>query len=91
MHVWTLGVDGQLVINDDWNLVAGVEYSGLSDSWADNAGEWDGYFGVNYNIDSTKFVGAYVNAAMDHWKDNGEKGWEVEDGFGYGIKFGIQF
>ena len=91
MHTWTVGVDGQYVINDDWNLVAGIEYKGLSDSWADNAGEWTGEFGVNYNIDSTKFVGAYVNAAMDHWKDNGTKGWEVEDGFGFGAKFGIDF
>ena len=91
MHTWTFGLDGQYVINDDWNLVAGIEYKGLSDSWADNAGEWTGEFGVNYNIDSTKFVGLYVNGAMDHWKDNGEKGWEAEDGFGFGAKFGIDF
>ena len=91
MHTWTFALDGQYVINNDWNLVATVAYKGYSDSWADNAGEWMGEFGVNYNIDATKFVGLYVNGAMDHWKDNGEKGWEVEDGFGFGAKFGIDF
>ncbi len=102
-HSWKFGVDGQFVINDMFNLVAGVEYTGVSNdkvatytdvkSLADveNAGRWTGTFGVNYNIDATKYVGAYVNGAMKHWKDNGEKGWEAEDGFGFGVKFGIDF
>ena len=87
MHVWTLGVDGQFVINDDWNLVAGVEYSGLSDSWADNEGEWDGYFGVNYNIDSTKYIGAYVAGEMSHKTGD----WKWHEGMGFGVKFGVDF
>ena len=90
-HSLALGLDGQYVIDQNWNLVAGVEYVGYTDDEADNSGMWTGTFGVNYNIDATKFVGAYVGAAMDHWKDNGEKGWEVEDGFGFGFKFGIDF
>lgn len=102
MHTLSLGLDGQFVINSDWNLVGGVEYTGVTndhmayDDMEDpaetkNAGVWNGYFGVNYNIDATKYVGAYVNGAMDHWKDNGEKGWDLEKGFGFGAKFGIQF
>ena len=90
-HIWTVGVDGQYVIDNNWSLLAGVEYKGLSDSWAKYAGEWTGELGVNYNIDATKYVGLYVNGAVDHWKDNGEKGWEAEDGFGFGARVGIDF
>lgn len=91
VHTWTFGLDGQYVINEDFNLVATVEYSGLSDSWAKNDGRWFGEFGVNYNIDATKFVGLYVNGALHH--HDGEKAdeWGWEDGFGYGVKFGIDF
>ncbi len=87
MHTWTFGLDGQYVINDDFNLVATVEYKGLSDSWAKNAGRWLGEFGVNYNIDATKFVGLYVNGEIAHATGD----WEWEDGFGFGAKFGIDF
>ena len=91
LHTWTVGVDGQFVIDENWNLVAGVEYKGRTDDGLKNAGTWAGMAGVNYNIDATKFVGAYVKADMKHWKDNGEKGWELNDGFGYGVRFGIDF
>ena len=87
MHTWTFGLDGQYVINDDFNLVATVEYKGLSDSWAKNAGRWLGEFGVNYNFDATKFVGLYVNGEIAHATGD----WEWEDGFGFGAKFGIDF
>ena len=101
----TLGVDGQFVLDSHWNLVGGVEYIGITNDHlaydgnempakVKNAGLWTGYFGVNYNIDATKYVGAYINGTMDHWKGDaakGEKGWGFEDGFGYGLKFGIQF
>ena len=90
-HVWTFGLDGQLVLDSNWNLVAGVEYKGLSDSWAKNAGRWTGEFGVNYNIDTTKFVGAYVNGAMNHRGGTNGDEWKTEDGFGFGAKFGIDF
>lgn len=92
MHTWTFGLDGQYVINEDFNLVATVEYKGVSDDEpygvkAKNMGEWFGEFGVNYNIDATKFVGLYVNGEIAH--ETGD--WEWEDGFGYGVKFGIDF
>lgn len=100
MHAWKLGVDGQYVIDRNWNLVAGVEYTARTDDGLKNAGTWFGEVGANYNIDATKYVGVYVNAVMDHWKGDvvdgmpvvgAEKGWGFEDGFGFGAKFGIQF
>lgn len=91
VHVWTLGVDGQYVIDSNWNLVAGVEYAGITDDGFRNAGSWEGYFGVNYNFDSTKFIGAYVNASMNHQGGDAADEWELDDGVGYGVKFGIQF
>jgi len=108
IHTLVLGVDGQYVLCDKLNLVAGVEYTGILDkelygtpgAKIENGGTWGGMFGVNYNIDATKYIGVYVNGTMDHWKGdrNGmgvapgaEKGWGFQDGFGYGVKFGIDF
>ena len=90
-HALLVGLDGQLVLDQNWNLVAGVEYKGYTDKEAKNAGHWNGMLGVNYNFDATKYLGAYVTTGMNHWKENGEKGWDVEDGFGFGMKFGIDF
>ncbi len=87
LHMWRAGVDGQLVIDSDWNLVAGVEYTGYADDGVKDAGSWKGEFGVNYNIDATKFVGLYINGTMHHATGD----WELDDGVGYGIKFGIDF
>ncbi|MDE6478094.1 MAG: hypothetical protein K2L94_02485 [Alphaproteobacteria bacterium] len=87
IHKLRVGVDGQLVLCPAWNLVAGVEYTGFLDDDFDNAGRWTGQFGVNYNIDATKFVGAYISGEMAHYTGD----WEFEDGFGFGFKFGIDF
>ncbi len=99
IHMTTLGLDGQYLIDSKWNLVAGVEYTGFLDKeWygipgakVENAGSWDGYFGVNYNIDATKFVGAYINGSMNHRGGTNADEWEFDDGFGFGMKFGIDF
>jgi hypothetical protein len=107
MHYLTLGLDGQYLINKDWNLVAGLEYKGILNSeWAyddetptapfdpdvKNAGKLHGMLGANYNIDATKFVGAYVFGDMNHHDDNEPKDeWRWEEGFGFGAKFGIDF
>ena len=90
-HMWKLGVDGQYVIDNDWNVAAGVEYTGVTDDGAKNAGTFDTYLGVNYNIDATKYVGAYIS--HNAWHHGGDKAdeWEFTDGFGYGVKFGIDF
>ena len=88
-HFWNLGLDGQLLLGKHFSLLAGVEYTGYTDSWAHNAGHWSGEFGANYNFDATKFVGLYVKSGLEH--KNGGDDWEIEDGFGFGAKFGIDF
>lgn len=90
LHLMRFGVDGQLVLNNSWNVVAGAEYTAWidGDMWKQDLGSWDFMLGANYNIDETKFVGAYITKEMTHVAD-GE--WEVADGFGMGVKFGIDF
>ncbi len=88
LHMLRFGLDGQLVLNQNWNLIAGVEYNADYDNWSDNVGYWTGKFGANYNFDANKFLGAYITKTMDH---NGAGNWEVDDGFGFGATFGVQF
>ena len=95
VHTVDLGLDGQLVLCDRWNLVAGVNYTGRLDdedhgvpgATIKNAGAWEGMFGANFNIDATKFVGMYVKGTMHHATGD----WKTDDGFGFGAKFGIDF
>ncbi len=99
VHTLTLGLDGQYLLTNRWNLVAGVEYTGVLDkeyrgtpgAEVKNEGKWEGTFGVNYNIDTTKFVGAYVSADMNHHGGTARDEWKIENGFGFGAKFGIDF
>ena len=86
----------QKIVITGSDIAAYTDVKGIAD--VENAGVWTGYFGVNYNIDTTKFIGAYVGATMDHWKGDAdklvavpEKGWGFKDGFGFGMKFGIDF
>jgi hypothetical protein len=87
LHRLRVGLDAQYLINNDWNVIAGVEYLGLTDDGLDNAGTWTGTVGVNYNIDTNKYVGAFAGWEAEH--STGD--WELEDGFAFGAKFGIQF
>ena len=99
IHTLTLGVDGQYVFDSNWSAVAGVEYLGVLDkeykgipgAKIENAGTWTATAGVNYNIDATKFVGAYVSADMNHQGGDKHDEWKVNNGFGFGAKFGIDF
>lgn len=92
LHKLRFGLDGQLVLNQNWNLIAGVEYNADYDNWSDNEGYWTGKFGANYNFDSNKFIGAYITKLMYHDNATDESGkWTVDDGFGFGATFGIQF
>lgn len=86
-HSLSVGVDGQLLLDEQWNLIAGVEYTGMLDDRFEDAGKWTGKIGANYNLDATKYIGAYVMGEMGH--ATGE--WEVADGFGFGVNFGIEF
>lgn len=100
LHTWTFGLDGQFVINNDWNLVGTVEYKGVSSETTEiygaevdvkNAGRWFGEFGVNYNFDATKFVGLYINGSLNHHDGDAADEWGWDEGFGFGAKFGIDF
>ena len=99
LHTLALGVDGQLVLSNRWNLVGGVEYTGVLDNeWygvpgdkVKNAGTWEGVFGTNFNIDATKFVGAYISGSLNHQGGTNQDEWKWDEGFGFGAKFGIDF
>ncbi len=101
MHYLALGLETQFVIDSNWNLVASALYTGVTnDKYAygdvefgkvKNAGTWTGEFGVNYNLDATKFVGAYINGSLNHHGGTAADEWEWDDGFGFGVKFGIDF
>ena len=85
-RIW-LGVDGQILMTRDWNFVAGLEYSSRLDDGVRNTGVLRGNFGVNYNISSSSYVGAYVNGQMSHATGD----WKWRDGMGFGVKFGVDF
>ena len=103
VHALVLGLDGQYVINSHWSVLAGVEYMGIVDNqWrgvpgeaakVKNAGAWTGELGVNYNIDAAKYVGLYVSGDMQHKvkDDVAQSAWKVQNGFGFGAKFGVDF
>jgi len=91
-HILNFGVDAQLVLNNNWNLVAGADYMTAYEYYSDQVGSWDLTFGANYNFDATKYVGAYVTKTIAHNPYGATKGtWEIENGFGMGVKFGVDF
>ena len=91
-HTLSAGLDAQLVLNNRWNLVSGAEYTKSLDHYSETPGMWELTFGANYNIDATKYVGAYITKDVVHVPYYYTDGyWEVEDGFGMGVKFGVDF
>ena len=90
IHTLDLGLDAQYVLDSHWNFVGGVEYHAFPKKalWNRNLGSWTGMLGANYNFDATKYVGAYIERTLGHVA---EGAWEVLDGFGMGVKFGIDF
>ncbi len=91
LHFLDAGIDAQLVLNNRWNLVSGAEYLKLLDHYSETTGTWELTFGANYNIDATKYVGAYLTKDVVHTKATSDGDWEFVDGFGMGVKFGIDF
>ncbi|MBD5401013.1 hypothetical protein HDR61_04725 [bacterium] len=87
-HIMRFGLDGQLMFSQEWNVTAGVEYNMNYDKWSENTGYWTGKLGANYNFDANKFLGAYISKIMNH---TAAGKWDVDDGFGFGATFGIQF
>lgn len=89
-HILNLGIAGHWTMSDMWSAVASADYFKVLDHYseADNRGYWTIAAGLNMNLDDTKYVGAYISKDIAH-TDAGE--WTVEDGFGFGMKFGIDF
>lgn len=81
----TAGLMGQYVIDSNWNLVAGLDYTFnvSGDDYVTEDGLLIAKIGGNYNFDETKFVGVYVTKeAMTNFDENP---------LGFGAKFGIDF
>lgn len=79
-----LGMEGQYVFNSNWNMVAGLDYQfSLGDDkvWGDE--DLNAKLGVNYNFDSTKYLGVYLTKELTSDFD--------ERPLGFGIKFGVDF
>ena len=96
-HMLRAGVDAQYLLSDEWNLVGGAEYIKSLNRYSEELGKWKLTFGANYNIDETRFVGFYVSKDVVHKPAADLNGkmqdgrWEIQDGFGFGAKFGIDF
>ncbi|MDR0803513.1 MAG: hypothetical protein LBO08_00275 [Rickettsiales bacterium] len=99
---WTFGLNGQYVIDTNWNITGGASYAltMLGDDnpakiWA-NAHVVNAYVGANYNIDDYKFVGVYVaqnwgKASTGNSSTTISSDWEIADETIIGAKFGIDF
>lgn len=89
-HTLNLGVAGHWTMSDMWSTVVSADYTKVLDHYGEveNHGHWTIAAGLNMNIDDTKYVGAYITKDITH-ADAGV--WNVEDGFGFGVKFGIDF
>ena len=85
-----LGFGAHWTFSDDWSAVATADYYKVLDSYfdGDNRGAWQLAAGVNFNLDDTKYIGAYVTKDIVH-TDGGS--WEADEGIGFGAKFGIDF
>ena len=89
-HILNLGVAGHWTMSDTWSAYAGADYYKILDHYndVDNEGHWDLTLGLNMNIDTTKYVGAYLTKTIER-EQGGEM--SIEDGYGFGLKFGIDF
>lgn len=89
-HSLNVGVDGQVVLNREWALVGGVDYTAYLKNvlWDANLGHWTAKVGANYNMTETMYVGGFVGKEIAHTAA-GE--WKVQDGFTFGAQFGIDF
>ncbi|MDR0967496.1 MAG: hypothetical protein LBL75_01540 [Rickettsiales bacterium] len=88
VHYLAMGVDGFYAIDAHWSLNAGAEYTGYTDNQFHNAGEWDGALGVNYNFTPDMFLGAYITGEASN---KNHYNYELDKGFGFGVKFGAEF
>jgi murein DD-endopeptidase MepM/ murein hydrolase activator NlpD len=80
LKTYKVGAEGQYVFTADWNVVGSVVYvmPDLSDF-----NYYTGKIGVNYNIDTTKYLGFYVFQELHDG--------DFADNTGLAIQFGIDF
>lgn len=90
-HLLNAGVDAQVVLNKNLSILTGAEYSTVYEEYSEKIGWWGLTFGANYNIDATKYIGAYITKEVLHDSASTDGKWDVADGFGLGAKFGIDF
>jgi hypothetical protein len=91
--LFVMGLNGQYLIDSNWNLVGGLNYSLPQDRKITQGGATVLYpaladslharLGANYNIDATKYVGLYASKQLTNTAGYDE--------FGLGVKFGIDF
>lgn len=91
-HLLNLGVAGHWTMSDTWSAYASADYYKVLDHYNEeaNKGYWDLTLGLNMNIDTTKYVGAYLTKTMARGAD-GELYVNDVNGYGFGLKFGIDF
>ena len=89
-HVLNLGVAGHWTMSDTWSAYASADYYKTLDRYNESRGFWDLTLGLNMNIDTTKYVGAYLTKHIDR-KADGELDVDDANGYGFGLKFGIDF
>lgn len=78
-----LGLEGQYVMDKNWNMVAGLDYNfNLTDEYYEH-NPLVAKVGINYNMDATKYVGIYATRDL--------KADSTNDLYGMGVKFGIDF
>ena len=89
-HILNLGVAGHWTMSDTWSAYASADYYKILDRYNEltNKGHWDLTLGLNMNIDTTKYVGAYLTKTVTR-KQYGQM--FINDGYGFGLKFGIDF
>lgn len=91
-HILNLGVAGHWTMSDTWSAVASADYFKVMDHYneVETKGFWELSLGLNMNIDDTKYVGAYLTKEIAREVAGGL---DVDDvnGYGFGLKFGIDF
>jgi hypothetical protein len=90
---FAFGLNGQYAIDGNWNLVGQLTYvlpqdlketyGNVSVVYPADVDSLHVKIGANYNIDSTKYVGAYIGKQITNTAG--------DDSFGLGVKFGIDF
>lgn len=89
-HILNIGFGGHWQMNDFWSTVVTADYMKVMDRYGEpyNTGVWELTAGLNLNLDASKYVGIYVSKDIEHVAQGV---WEVQDGFGFGAKFGVDF